>query len=575
MNKETLDIAKLLKKHNCEYLILFSHDQFFNEYSPDHLNRLKFITGFTGSFGIAIISKTKSFFLTDGRYIEQASTELDLNKYTIYNIKEVSLTQLIENKIGKSHKILLDSNVISYEHFFKLSKAFHKVFKTTSSMFKLNLEMKNKFRIFDYPLPYCGANRESKIVDILSSIIGSNAHGLFITNNENISWLLNIRSDENWLTPSVNCFCFINHSGNITLFVNKLSNYNISTGLKKLFDWQDNKELKNFIQTHFANNVILVDNNNLNLANYKLLKKFKVRINFCSDQILFKRAIKSDNELQYNLECHIQDAKSLIKFNFFLENLYQENKNEYELSILLSEIRSQQKLYISDSFHNIIGFKENGSIIHYRPTNEKSKMVQGDGIMLVDSGGQYLGGTTDVTRVFNFGSPTSKEIFHYTLVLKSHISLAASVFPAGTTGFQLDILARNLLWKHGLDFDHGTGHGVGNFLNVHEGPHRISSKFNNVALEPGMISSIEPGVYIQNSHGIRIENLYYVKKHSKRFLCFEPLTLVPFNHHLIDSKLLIQDEINWIKNYYLKINSLIKFEENDIQEWLTSILNKY
>ena len=269
------------------------------------------------------------------------------------------------------------------------------------------------------------------------------------------------------------------------------------------------------------------------------------------------KACKNKTELQGALKAGIKDTKALMNFfNWLYKTLKKTTLTELDIVDKLIQFRKEQKNFISPSFPSIVGFNSNGAVIHYHPKPASNKKITGNGILLIDSGSQYLEGTTDITRTIAIGKPSSEQIHNFTLVLKGHINLITAVFPQGTCGSQLDILAHLALWKEGKDYDHGTGHGVGSVLDVHEGPQNISRN-SLVPLKEGMIVSIEPGFYKPKYYGIRIENLAYIKKAKfPGYLTFEALTYVPIDLKLVDFNILTKDEADWLKNYNKKCDEI-------------------
>ena len=298
----------------------------------------------------------------------------------------------------------------------------------------------------------------------------------------------------------------------------------------------------------------------------------KEKVTLKPDPITSLKACKSQVELNGIRMAHLRDGVALTKFLCWLETQQPGDHTEITVANKLETFRQENDLYQGPSFPTISGYAEHGAIVHYRAT-EASAHQLGSGLLLVDSGGQYLDGTTDVTRTITLGEPTIEQKTNYTLVLKGHITLAMSQFPTGTTGSQLDVLARFHLWQHGLDYDHGTGHGVGHYLNVHEGPQRISKAGNNIALKPGMIISNEPGYYKAGAYGIRIENLVAVQRTNESYerdmLCFETLTLAPMDRRLIDETMLTSAEWQWLNAYHIKVReSLLPHLDPDTAAWL-------
>lgn len=383
------------------------------------------------------------------------------------------------------------------------------------------------------------------------------ADSMIITAPDSICWLLNLRAHDVPYTPLMLGKVIINID-RVYLFTNldRISQ-DVIVARPDIIILAEDEFVKKLSETH----KVLIDNSSTSIYMTDLLNG-KVVENI-HDPCQLSKARKNNIEISHAINFHIQDAVALCEFFAYLFSLKDlSNTTEYDLGEILTHFRSQQDNYVMDSFHTICGFQENSAIIHYRATKTNSKKIIGNGLLLIDSGGQYKGATTDVTRTFTIGSPTEEQKLRYTQVLKGHIALSTIKFPTNVTGANLDVLARQFLWRDYKDYPHGTGHGVGNFLSVHEGPQNISLR-SNIPLEPGMILSNEPGYYITGEFGIRIENLIYVKKVENKdsinqhYLEFDNLTLVPYAKELIDVEILNTDEKNYLKQYYKKINNVV------------------
>ena len=414
----------------------------------------------------------------------------------------------------------------------------------------------NKNKAYLLPNKLSGKNSKVKIENLKKKI--KNIDYYIITNPHSANWLLNIRGNDLQYTPIVLCRMIITRFNRHYLFIdeNKL-NQKLLEYFKSLnIEVFDEKNIFEKIRHFTSKSKVMIDENATYIF-YDLLKKNRITPLTSRQECSLDKSKKNKIEIKNAVLTHNIDALALIKFIYWLESCANyKNLNEYILLQKLEEYRRQNKIYVSPSFSTISAAGKNGAIIHYSPSKTKSRnLVNGD-IYLCDSGGQYITGTTDVTRTFFFGNMEPNKVIKsfYTKVLKGHVSLSMIKFPRNTRGVQLDSIARRYLWKIGLDYNHGTGHGVGNFLNVHEGPQSISKYLVNVSLEEGMILSIEPGLYLENKFGIRIENLVYVTKSEyKGFFEFETLTMVPYEKDLINKSELEIDQINWINDYHKKI----------------------
>jgi len=415
-----------------------------------------------------------------------------------------------------------------------------------------------------------GESHKKKINKIINFLKKKKSNFIFITAPENVAWLLNIRGYDNPNSPIPNCHLLLDSKKNLYLIANKQKTKNLVKE-NKIESHQiiDPNNFRLLIQK-LNGNKIIIDTKTCSLFYENILKsKFKVLSK--EDPIYMLKAIKNKKEIRNMINAHISDGLALTKFLYWIKNINKKKINEFDAQNKLEEFRKKNKNYLYPSFNTIAGAGSNGAIIHYRATKKSNKTINKDDIFLCDSGGQYKFGTTDVTRSICFSTPKKniKDIF--TRVLKGHISVAQVSLNKLSTGKLIDIKARKYLNEIGLDYEHGTGHGVGFFSNVHEGPQSLS-KHNKIKIREGMILSNEPGYYKKGKFGIRIENLVYVKKVKKK-LFFENLTLAPIDKDLINPELLTDDE----KNYLLKYNSLIysklsKFLNKNERKWLSSFI---
>lgn len=549
IQKRIEELKKKFIDFSIDYFLVPSNDEFQSEYVADHLNRLKYISGFTGSNGIAIIGKKENLFFTDGRYLLQAKQELD-NNFIIHDIGNI-LHYLPKGRIGYDPKLHTKASIDYYreDHFVSCADLI--------DLPPAHSEADKK--IFSYPLKYAGETLESKSLKIQAYLQEKQIDALIITDSTNVCWLLNIRANAVTYNPILLSYLIFHQDGNIELF----------SSAKAVEDVQC-YSLKEFYErvAKIADKKVQVD---IHTASIELLSKLNNPI-ITQDPCLILKACKNRIEIIQAKKIHVADGVAVTKLLYWLEKNYL-GKTELDIVQKLLEFRALHSNFISPSFATIAAFASNGAIIHYSPKDKTNKTIENNGLFLLDSGGQYFGGTTDITRVIAIGKPTYQQKLDFTLVLKGHIALANSVFPKGTTGAQLDALARYFLWQYKKDYPHGTGHGVGNCLSVHEGPQRIS-KFSNVILEPGMILSNEPGFYKENEYGIRIENLMLVKEYSDNFLCFETLTLAPIDTRLVLFNLLSQLEKKWLEKYHHAVyGKLSKFLELDEKKWLKKFLN--
>ncbi|CAN7943504.1 unnamed protein product, partial [Ixodes pacificus] len=535
-------LRNLFTEYDIDGYIIPSNDKYMSEYVPSYAKRLEYITGFTGSNGIAIIYKDTALFFTDGRYLEQASKELDLELFKIFDLKDIS-------KFGKDAKIGYDSELFTYPAISNLKFNFQKINGNLVDKIWQNQLLEPNSKVYLHDIKFAGVtvNNNCFLDPAVKPRDDTEQSALVILDSSSICWLLNLRASDVTYTPLMFAKVILT-STQLYLFINPTR---IDAEIINA-----RPEITILLEEEFEN--VLRDSENIfiddTIASVHIMDLVAdKKVQKITDPCLMLKACKNDVEIKHAIDFHIKDAVALCEF---FADLDRSIRHYCEEALLLTEYRAKQEGYVSDSFPAICGFQENSAIIHYRADQKTAKKIIGQGILLIDSGGQYQGATTDITRTIVIGTPNDEQKKRYTQVLKGHIALAKTKFPKNiVTGANLDILARQYLWQEMLDYPHGTGHGVGSFLSVHEGPQSINLR-NKTILKAGMILSNEPGFYIPGKYGIRIENLMYVKENNG-WLEFETLSLVPYASKLIDMKLLNIDEINYIKEYYNKIRAKI------------------
>jgi Xaa-Pro aminopeptidase len=540
-------------KYNIDGYLVPKNDHYFNEYIDTKKDRLRFVSGFTGSAGIALILKNNNYLFVDGRYIEQAKKQSSSN-FKIIDISKQSVAQCINDL---KLKIGFDSKLIKY--------SWYKQIKSSSNLTEIreNLidliwkQKKENVRKEAYILENCySGNSYINKITIIKKILKLNKRkSFFISSSENICWLLNIRGKDSAFSP------ILNSQGLLTdkkLFIfsekNKIPN-SIKKNYKKYVKFVDEQQLYNHLIKIKKNLIELDPNNSVNIINY--LKENKINFKFRFDIIYKLKSKKNKIEIQNTKLAHIYDGSAVTKFIIWLKQQKKLTKlNEISAQKKLEIFRKINNQYLFPSFPTISAFAKNAAIIHYHATIKSNLSFRSNGIYLIDSGGQYKQGTTDVTRTICFGKQNLSIKNIYTRILKGHLAVKNFKINKKTTGKKLDIIARKYLVKHGLNYAHSTGHGVGYFLNVHENPPSIS-KYSKNKFSLGQIISNEPGYYKTGHFGMRIENLIYVNK-NKEGLHFSDLTLVPYEKNLINKKLLIKQEITSINNYHKMVFELLK-----------------
>ena len=564
MKKTINRLKKKFKKYGIDGYVIPKNDEYFTEYSK--INRLKIISNFSGSAGLAVILKNKNYLFTDGRYTIQS--EIESGK----NFKILSYEKIINCKLFKNLKLGLDPKLFTYEQIKKYFLNQNQIkFISNNLIDEIKTKKINKeIPFFSLKDNIVGENRRSKINKITNYLKRKKTDNLFITAPENVAWILNIRGCDGPNSPIPNCRLIINKSKKIWLITEskkakKLIQQKIinKNQLIDINDLHKKKLLKN-------GNSFIVDNKSCSIFFENIIKS-KFKITNREDPIYFLKAIKNKTEINNMINSHILDGVALTKFIYWIKNINKKNITEVDAQIKLEQFRKKNKNYLYPSFDTIAGSGENGAIVHYRAKKGNCNFIKKNDIFLCDSGGQYKYGTTDVTRTLCFSKPKQNIKNIYTKVLKGHIAVATTNLITSNTGKKIDKRARRYLNKSNLDYAHGTGHGVGFFLNVHEGPQSIS-KFNNIKIKQGMILSNEPGYYKKGKFGIRIENLVYVKKIRNKIF-FENLTLAPLEKDLINFNLLTKLEKNYLFKYHLNVYSKISnFLNIKERKWLASFI---
>jgi Xaa-Pro aminopeptidase len=552
-------LRNILNKQNCDAYIIPKNDEYFGEYVPKNKDRLKFISGFTGSTGLALILKNKSYLFVDGRYTLQAKKEI-CKDFKICEIPKIKPYYILKN-LNKEITLGFDPKLFTLNTLKNIiSNSLIKIKPINNNLIDAIWKNKtkvnnNKFYILEEK--YHGESFLNKISKVSKFLKLKDIHYLLTTAVENISWLLNIRGSDGSSSPLTNGKILFNKNGKIIFFTNiKKITPQIKKALGKKVIFIKEELFVNYLKK-INNSKILIDKKTCSFYYEKNIHSSNKLIDI-EDPIYLLKAIKNKTEISNAKIAHLFDGIALTKFIFWLKNNYRKTKiTEVSAQNKLEKYKKQNKNYLYPSFNTISGFGGNGAIVHYRSNNKTNKEIKGNNLYLLDSGSQYFYGTTDVTRTIAIGNLSSFQKKIYSYVLKSHIAVASYKLKKSTLGKHIDKIARVPLLKLGYNYSHGTGHGVGYFLNVHEGPQGLSP-FNNHKILPGMILSNEPGFYKENNFGIRIENLIYCKKINNNHSKFINLTMVLIDKDCINNKLFNKNEINWINNYHQKIFYILK-----------------
>ena len=565
MNKIN-QLRNFLNKQNCDAYLIPKNDEYFGEYVPKNKDRLKFISGFTGSTGLALILKNKSYLFVDGRYTLQAKKEI-YKDFKICEIPEIKPHYILKN-LNKEITLGFDPKLFTSNTLKNIiSNSLVKIKPINNNLIDAVWKNKtkvnnNKFYILEEK--YHGENYLNKISKVNKFLKLKDIHYLLTTAVENISWLLNIRGSDASSSPLTNGKILFSKNGKIIFFtnINKITpQIKKSFGKKVIFIKEE--LFVNYLRK-IKNSKILIDKKTCSFY-YEKNIHFSNKLIDIEDPIYLLKAIKNKTEINNTKIAHLFDGIALTKFIFWLKNNYRKTKiTEVSAQNKLENYKKQNKNYLYPSFNTISGFGGNGAIVHYRSNNKTNKAIKGNNLYLLDSGSQYFYGTTDVTRTIAIGNLSNFQKKIYSKVLKGHIAVASYKLKKSTLGKHIDKVARVPLLKLGYNYSHGTGHGVGYFLNVHEGPQGLSP-FNNHKILPGMILSNEPGFYKENNFGIRIENLIYCEKINNNHSKFINLTMVPIDKDCINNKLFNKNEINWINNYHQKIFYILKPFMNDTE----------
>ena len=556
----TKKLKNLFKRFKIDGYIVPKNDEYFNEYINPSNDRLKFISNFSGSAGFAIILKNRNYLFVDGRYTEQAKKESGKN-FSIVNIPKELPKNILKNK--KKIKIGFDPKL----HTEKQINILFKIKNLNLVAINENLidliwhnKPKEKIKPFYSISPkYTGKSISNKILLIKKILLKNKIDYLLVTAPENVAWILNIRGQDSLYSPIINSRLLVDNKGKIDFFVNPKK---FSGMINNKVSYHAEHDLEKILN-NLSNKKIWLDRNTCSIFYKKLIFGRNI-ITEKLDPIYFLKSIKNNTEIKNTKKTHLIDGVALTKFLLWIKNNFKKNRiTEMSAQEKLENFRKMHSSYRFPSFSTISGSGPNGSIIHYKASIKTNRILKKGELYLVDSGGQYHYGTTDVTRTISFGniSKNVKEI--YTRVLKGHIAVSNYKIKNNSTGEEIDRKARKYLKKIKLDYPHGTGHGVGYFSNVHEGPLSLS-KNNKLNLKNGMILSNEPGYYKEGSFGIRIENLLYVDKNR-----FKELTLAPIEKDLILKDILNNFEIKWINSYHRKVQkNLLNFMSSKEKEGL-------
>lgn len=579
-----------MAKLNLDAFLVPHEDEYLLEEVSDYNNRLKWLSGFSGTAGIAVVMKDKVILFVDGRYKVQVAEQVDEELFCFEDFSAFENNSWLQKSLPTSAQIGIDPKLHAFSWYKNFTGVLCKEGMSCipnqqnlidSCWTEKPAKELNFVEILDEK--YHGQPSLLKIKQIADLLKLRKVDSALLTSLDSICWLLNLRGRDIPCLPVFYATALINQHGKVICF---LDLNKIPLPIQAAFDdhvsFKCESELDSYLLSYSDKNM-QIDPQTINAGVVNLLTKDSVDIIQCLDPVSLLKAQKNSVELSGIRACHLRDGAAVVNFLSWLDNKTRANifYDEAVLSDKLESYRSKDNLYQQPSFDTVSAAGSNGAMCHYNHKDSGATLMKNNSVYLVDSGAHYLDGTTDVTRTVAIGTVNDEQIKMATLVLKGHIALASMKFPHGTTGQHLDAIARQYLWQHGFDYAHGTGHGVGHNINVHEGPQRIAKSNSNIALLPGMIVSIEPGYYRQGEFGIRHENLYVIKESEIldgsdiKTLQFEVLTYVPFDRKLINKAMLCNDEIIWLNNYHQMVYSHISpLIDDNSSTWLEMATKK-
>lgn len=587
INKRIHALRGFLEEKGLHAFIIPSTDSHLSEYPASHWASREWISGFTGSAGTIVVTREKAGLWTDSRYFLQAANELNGTEIELF--KEglpttPSIEEWLTSELGKGENVGIDGNVYAAKEAFQLThklnmKGLHLIndYDPFQTIWHDRPEIP-KNPIFLMPEKFSGESTSKKINRICDAVEKAGAESLLVASLDTIAWIFNIRGNDVKCNPVAVSYAYVSRKETV-LFIDPKKLTDEVVGYLKAEGVTIAEYTKTYDYVSKISSSVCLDGNKVTFNLYNTIPNGVRIVDIPSPADLMK-SIKNEVEVQGFNNALQRDGAALIKFLMWLEKAVPTGEvTEISIPKKLVEYRSQQANFVGESFDTISGYGPNGAIVHYHVSEESSLPVKPEGFLLVDSGAQYFDGTTDITRTIAVGPLTEQMKKDYTMVLKGHISLAMAIYPQGTRGSQLDILARKALWDNGLNYLHGTGHGIGHFLNVHEGPQNIRMNENPTTLQPGMVTSNEPGLYRAGQYGIRIENLVLTQLEKTTefgdFYSFKTLTLCPIDTTPIIKDMLTDKEIVWFNEYHkLVYDRLSPLLTDNEKTWLKEKTNE-
>lgn len=585
MSKETFPhleaLRDLMRSKHIDAVIIPGTDPHQSEYPSEHWKFRDYVSGFTGSNGTAVVTLDDAGLWTDSRYFLQAAEQLEGSGFTLRkeNIPgEPTVLEWLGEVLDEDAVVGVDGRLFSLIEANRIEMfcaqngfMFAPDFRAAEAIWT-DRPARPMNPAFVHDEALAGEDVDSKISRVVDALDAADADGLLITALDEIAWLLNLRGSDVDYTPVVIAFAYVSEDERVLFIDSEKVTSEVKDHLKKYrVKIKDYDDIEKFLGKISSTATVMVDPNHVSDA---LGQAMICNKTYMASPVIALKGVKNECQIAGFRQAMLYDGAAMVRMMMWLEQNVANGITEMDVDRRLQQERAAYASNRGDSFHMIAGYKDHGAIVHYEATDESAYTLAPDGLLLIDTGGQYLEGTTDITRTISLGNPTAAEKHDYTLILKGHLALARAVFPKGTMGVQLDVLARGPLWNEGMTYLHGTGHGVGHFLGCHEGPQSIRMEANPIPLELGMVTSNEPGIYKTGEYGIRTENLLLCvpacsNEEWGEFYKFESLTLFPYDTTLMDMDMLSREEVKQINDYHAMVCERLRpLLSADEAQWL-------
>ena len=585
MSKETFPhleaLRDLMRSKHIDAVIIPGTDPHQSEYPSEHWKFRDYVSGFTGSNGTAVVTLDDAGLWTDSRYFLQAAEQLEGSGFTLRkeNIPgEPTVLEWLGEVLDEDAVVGVDGRLFSLIEANRIEMfcaqngfMFAPDFRAAEAIWT-DRPARPMNPAFVHDEALAGEDVDSKVSRVVDALDAADADGLLITALDEIAWLLNLRGSDVDYTPVVIAFAYVSEDERVLFIDSEKVTSEVKDHLKKYrVKIKDYDGIEKFLGKISSTATVMVDPNRVSDA---LGQAMICNKTYMASPVIALKGVKNESQIAGFRQAMLYDGAAMVRMMMWLEQNVANGITEMDVDRRLQQERAAYASNRGDSFHMIAGYKDHGAIVHYEATDESAYTLAPDGLLLIDTGGQYLEGTTDITRTISLGNPTAAEKHDYTLILKGHLALARAVFPKGTMGVQLDVLARGPLWNEGMTYLHGTGHGVGHFLGCHEGPQSIRMEANPTPLELGMVTSNEPGIYKTGEYGIRTENLLLCvpacsNEEWGEFYKFESLTLFPYDTTLMDMDMLNREEVKQINDYHAMVCERLRpLLSADEAQWL-------